>query len=173
MPVIPASRLDAMCGSAVLTTAMSSMSMAVARHTTARVPRRLNMSTPFAVENEAIAVSLGAGRSPYIGGTLCPGVRVAAPSAYEGLAECCDTASVRQARLIGFSREVAGGTTRRRGVRAGHGSAGGARPGGGRTRLERSAQPGRQRGGREPVRAQRGRRAARLHAAPEDAQTGR
>ena len=75
-PEIPASRLDAIFGSAVLTTAMSSMSMAVARHTTARVPRRLNMATPFGVENEVIAVSLGAGRARHIGGTWRPEVRL-------------------------------------------------------------------------------------------------
>ena len=41
-PLRPELRSDAMCESAVLTTAMSSMSIAVARQTTASVPRWLN-----------------------------------------------------------------------------------------------------------------------------------
>src|SRR5579862_219484 len=46
-PVRPAWRSRAMCGSAVFTTAMSSINIAVARQTTARVPGLLNILVSF------------------------------------------------------------------------------------------------------------------------------
>src|SRR4051794_24661425 len=64
-----------MCGSAVLTTAMSSISTAVARHTTASVPRFTSMALAPIKLGEFTARSFGEGRCGRVTSALRPSLR--------------------------------------------------------------------------------------------------
>src|SRR5690349_14262298 len=71
MPLRPASRSSAMCGSAVLTTAMSSIRTAVASITTARVPFWIEViGLLLAVGAFISSLSIGQGRCGGVAGLL-------------------------------------------------------------------------------------------------------